>query len=184
MIKNKKKQIGKGIVLATVLGLGWSVAGDISHAAGNELSQIQIDNWNEKKLYDKGDIVTYNGIQYEAQYGMCGIRPDESWDWKAMNGGIPKRDKKKTYFKGMLVTYERIQYEAKYRSIGGSTPDKKEAWVPVNGDIPEENEIKPDGEGDFEMVNKPDSEDDFEMVNKPGDKDNFETINKPDESAK
>ncbi|PEN74376.1 hypothetical protein CN553_32140, partial [Bacillus cereus] len=195
-------------VLATVLVLGWNVAGDLSHAAGNGLSQeketpewsekkgylkgdiitykgIQyeakfrsvgqkpdeslawipmnggIPEWNKKKIYFKGDIITYKGIQYEALHYSVGKKPDEHRNWIPMNGDIPEWNEKKTYFKDMIVTYEGIQYEAKCRSIGGSTPDKKESW------IPEENEIKPDGEGDFEMVNQPDGEDDFEMVNKP-----------------
>ncbi|PEN81028.1 hypothetical protein CN553_29280 [Bacillus cereus] len=69
--------MGKGIVLATVLGLGWSVAGDISHAEGNGVSQIEeTPEWDLEKRYVKGDIVTYNEKQYEAQCGMCGIKPD------------------------------------------------------------------------------------------------------------
>ncbi|PEN88565.1 hypothetical protein CN553_23435 [Bacillus cereus] len=61
-MKNKKKQMRKGIVLAITLGSGWNIAGDLSHATGNELSQIQIIvEWDEHKLYDKGDTVTYKG---------------------------------------------------------------------------------------------------------------------------
>ncbi|WP_423747945.1 carbohydrate-binding protein [Bacillus cereus] len=32
--------------------------------------------WDLEKRYVKGDIVTYNEKQYEAQCGMCGIKPD------------------------------------------------------------------------------------------------------------
>ncbi|PEN81029.1 hypothetical protein CN553_29285 [Bacillus cereus] len=48
----------------------------------NELSQIQIPEWDKNKLYDKGKIVTYKGIQYEAQELICVDKPDESVSWR------------------------------------------------------------------------------------------------------
>ncbi|WP_142947240.1 hypothetical protein [Bacillus cereus] len=77
-------------MLSTVLGLGWSVAGGLSHAAGNdELSQIQItDEWNENKLYDKGEIVIYNRIQYEAQECYLPGTPGETPHWKSVDGEL------------------------------------------------------------------------------------------------
>ncbi|PEN91520.1 hypothetical protein CN553_20915, partial [Bacillus cereus] len=125
-MKNKQKQLVKGIILATALGLGWGIAGDISHAADNESSQIQtIKEWNRNTVYTKGAIVTYNEKQYKAKGTVLEYSPDEAkdelldvWelftDWKG----------NKIYDKDAIVTYKGIQYKAKLPGTGGLAPDK------------------------------------------------------------
>ncbi|WP_309411839.1 carbohydrate-binding protein [Bacillus cereus] len=152
-MKNKKKQWIKGMMLTTALGLGVSVASDISHAAGNRLSQIaEIKEWNEKKAYDEGEIVTYNGIQYEAQHSTHGHKPDESWRWKPLNGATPEWNEKKAYDEGEIVTYNGIQYEAQH-STHGHKPDESWRWKPLNGATPEWNEKKAYDEGEIVTYN-------------------------------
>ncbi|PEN89772.1 hypothetical protein CN553_22475 [Bacillus cereus] len=114
MMKNKKRQIGKGIVLATVLGLGWGVAGDISHAAGNNFSQKKIPaEWKEKEQYSQGAKVSYKGTQYKLVMGIIkGLNPDEYSSWEIIGGKIPEWSAKRVYSKGEKVSYKGIEYEA------------------------------------------------------------------------
>ncbi|PEN93846.1 hypothetical protein CN553_18200 [Bacillus cereus] len=129
-MKNKQKQLIKGIMLSTVLGLGWGIAGDISHAAGNESYPIQtIQKWEEKTFYKKGSIVTYKGLQYQANYPIHFFSPDDhdlivddAWelftDWKG----------NKIYDKDAIVTYKGLQYKSKLPGTGGIAPDKSLRW--------------------------------------------------------
>ncbi|PEN75547.1 hypothetical protein CN553_31705 [Bacillus cereus] len=138
MMKNKKKQLIKGIMLLTVLGLGWGVAGDISHAVGNELSQgEETPQWDGARSYFKGNIVTYNGIQYEALWDVDGgKRPDISGRWKQLNGEIPEWSSEKEYFKGDTVIYQGVQYKARCCTLR-IKPNESGTWRPMNGEISE-----------------------------------------------
>ncbi|WP_179871728.1 carbohydrate-binding protein [Bacillus cereus] len=130
-MKNKKKQWIKGIMLSTFLGLGWSITGDISHAAGKEISQIEVTpEWIAEKTYNIGDIVTYKGIQYVAQQFSKGNKPNANWQWKSVNGYIPKWHRHKTYEKGDIVTYKGIQYVAQCDAVG-EQPDVNWQWILV-----------------------------------------------------
>ncbi|WP_179871714.1 carbohydrate-binding protein [Bacillus cereus] len=153
-MKNKKKQLIKGIMLSTVLGLGWSVVGDVSHAAGNEISQTA--EWNKKIKYVKGDIVTYNGIQYVTQQSICGFSPDEIDVWKPMNGAKPGWNAKEGYAKGDKVLYNGTIYELMWGTIIGKSPDEYIYWKIMSGKIPKWSEQRGYVEG--EKVTYDDSE--------------------------
>ncbi|PEN95267.1 hypothetical protein CN553_16775 [Bacillus cereus] len=108
MMKTKKKQLIKGIMLSTVLGLGWIVAGDISQAAGHGLSQEEeTPQWNEQALYKAGNIVSYEGIQYEAQDFSWGKQPSKTLRWRPL-----KREKKanKSYYSDAILSYYEGQW--------------------------------------------------------------------------
>ncbi|PEN75393.1 hypothetical protein CN553_31785, partial [Bacillus cereus] len=156
MMKNKRKQIGQGIMLATVLGLGWGVAGDISHAAGNEGSQKQeAPKWTEQTLYKSGDIVSYEGTAYEMIYfSSKGDRPDvTSSKWK-VRGMLARWDSIGFYFKGDSVTYKGKKYEMidDYFSMGDEPDKSSSKWKEVNGNQLEGNLKKENGNNAIEKV--------------------------------
>ncbi|PEN84503.1 hypothetical protein CN553_27735 [Bacillus cereus] len=115
-MKNKKKQLIKGIMLSTALGLGWGVAGDISHAAGSELAQKQGPaEWNSDVFYKVGDIVTYNENQYVlvVQLSMRGVPPYEYDGWKRIaEQHLNQWNEMNTYDIGEMVSFDGSLYEA------------------------------------------------------------------------
>ncbi|PEN82387.1 hypothetical protein CN553_28760 [Bacillus cereus] len=134
-MKNKKQQWIKGIMLATVLGLGWGVAGDISHAAGTESSQIQgIAAWNEESEYGKGDKVVYNETEYELMWGnvklqdkkdengKVSLSPDNHIQWKTIGGKLPEWNADRGYLEGHKVSYNGTEYQATKLITGGTKP--------------------------------------------------------------
>ncbi|WP_309411847.1 hypothetical protein [Bacillus cereus] len=142
-MKNKKKQLIKGMMLATVLGLGVGVAGDISHAAGNELSQVQtIEEWRTGKVYEKDMIVKYNNQYYKACWESYvtieGYEPDKTASWKLINpdgSDIAEWRTGKVYEKDMIVKYNNQYYKAcweSYVTIEGYEPDKTASWKLIN----------------------------------------------------
>ena len=141
-MKHKQKQWIKGLMLSTALGLGVSVAGDISHAAGNEGSQMQIVNeWNKNKLYDKNDIVTYEGVQYKPLTLTCVDRPNvtpSQWevvkvDDRKNADGIKEWKQQQMYYNiGTIVTYKGVQYEKVSHSYNDSEPGTNDqSWKKV-----------------------------------------------------
>ncbi|PEN83254.1 hypothetical protein CN553_28025, partial [Bacillus cereus] len=48
----------------------------------------KIPEWSAKRIYIKGDEVSYNGTQYQATGQMfAGENPDKyNWGWKAIEG--------------------------------------------------------------------------------------------------
>ncbi|WP_309411827.1 carbohydrate-binding protein [Bacillus cereus] len=116
-MKNKKKQLIKGIMLSTVLGLGWGVTVDISHAAGNEFFQIEeAPEWSSEKEYVKGDIVTYNGVRYLARFDKPAAWggyyiPNRSFFWKVLDA--PEWSREKSYMLDDIITYKGNKYRAR-----------------------------------------------------------------------
>ncbi|WP_179871752.1 hypothetical protein [Bacillus cereus] len=153
-MKNKKKQLIKGIMLSTVLGLGWSAAGDISHAAGNELSQIQeTAEWKAKREYVKGAKVSYKGTEYQLMWGnlkpqvtedertrkimkVVSLGPDNHIQWHPIGGETPEWSAKRGYLEGAKVSYNRAVYQATKLILGGINPaEDSTGWKEIEGAI-------------------------------------------------
>ncbi|PEN85319.1 hypothetical protein CN553_26930, partial [Bacillus cereus] len=114
---------------STVLGLGWNVAGDLSHAAGNGISQIEeTPEWSAEKTYNIGEIVTYKAIRYEARFNnLTGVlKPNRFASWKVLN--VPEWSSKKIYWTDDTVTYNGIEYRATDLTLVGEKPGESTLW--------------------------------------------------------
>ncbi|PEN91250.1 hypothetical protein CN553_20975, partial [Bacillus cereus] len=106
-------------------------AGDISHAAGNELSQMQIDTWKEDREYVKGEKVEYNGTIYEllAPKLAAKVHPDEHGAWNIIGGKVPEWKADRQYYKGSRVFYNGTVYQTKSLTPAAEKPDESFKWV-------------------------------------------------------
>ncbi|PEN79387.1 hypothetical protein CN553_30640 [Bacillus cereus] len=104
-MKKKQTQMRKGIVLATILGLGWNVAGDRSYAAGHAISHLQkTAEWDAKEGYVKGNTVSYKGTEYELTWGnTIGIKPNKYMYWKTVGGKMPEWNADRGHVEGDTV---------------------------------------------------------------------------------
>ena len=92
------------------------------------------DTYNVNKAYKKGEIVTYNGIEYKAKWWTKGSYPNNHKDWEEVTNvyedGSEDYAKGKHYIKGNVVVYEGAKYEAKWWTE--STPGSDNSWKIIN----------------------------------------------------
>lgn len=86
------------------------------------------------KAYKKGEVVTYNGIDYKAKWWTKGESPDNYVDWEEVavinEDGSENYAKGKHYVKGSIVVYEGNKYQAKWWTE--STPGSNDSWIYIN----------------------------------------------------
>lgn len=91
------------------------------------------DTYNVNKVYKKGEIVTYNGIEYKAKWWTKGSYPNNHKDWEEVTAvyedGSEYYAKGKHYIKGNVVVYEGAKYEAKWWTE--STPESDNSWKSI-----------------------------------------------------
>ncbi|GIO01184.1 lytic polysaccharide monooxygenase [Brevibacillus laterosporus] len=88
------------------------------------------DTWNKDNVYNNGDRVIYEGVEYEAQWWTRGDRPDSTDVWKQMGDVIQKWNSEKAYQGGAKVSYEGKTYQAKWWTKG-EEPSTSSVWTLV-----------------------------------------------------
>ena len=92
------------------------------------------DTYNVNKAYKKGEIITYNGIEYKAKWWTKGDYPNNHKDWEEVTtvyeDGSEDYAKGKHYTKGNVVVYDGAKYEAKWWTE--STPGSDSSWKIIN----------------------------------------------------
>ncbi|WP_325894676.1 glycosyl hydrolase family 18 protein [Grimontia sp. NTOU-MAR1] len=82
-------------------------------------------NWDRNKVYNTGDKVTHNGVEYTAKWWTKGEEPGTSAVWEAFDDGSAKDwSADKVYNGGDIAIYEGNTYKAKWWTKGdvpGST---------------------------------------------------------------
>ncbi|GGC96670.1 lytic polysaccharide monooxygenase [Enterococcus wangshanyuanii] len=87
----------------------------------------QQTTWEADKIYNAGDKVFYEGLEYEAKWWTKGNRPDQSDVWKLTSNQVVKWDTNKAYDGGTQVTYQGKTYQAKYWTKGDQ-PGASSVW--------------------------------------------------------
>ncbi|WP_374016661.1 M60 family metallopeptidase [Paenibacillus thiaminolyticus] len=90
-------------------------------------SPSSYEQWNRDKIYNKGDRVQYEGLDYEAKYWTQGNTPGSSDNWKLLSEVILPWSSNKAYEGGDKVTYNGVVYMAKWWTKG-EIPDKSSVW--------------------------------------------------------
>jgi len=92
------------------------------------------DTYNVNKAYKKGEVVSYNGIEYKAKWWTKGSYPNNHKDWEEVTtvyeDGSEDYANGKHYIKGNVVVYEGAKYEAKWWTE--STPGSDNSWKIIN----------------------------------------------------
>ncbi|MBG9786533.1 lytic polysaccharide monooxygenase [Brevibacillus laterosporus] len=88
------------------------------------------DTWNKDNVYNNGDRVIYEGVEYEAQWWTSGDRPDNSDVWKQVGDVVQKWNSEKAYQGGAKVSYEGKTYQAKWWTKG-EEPSTSSVWTLV-----------------------------------------------------
>lgn len=88
------------------------------------------DTWNKDNVYNNGDRVIYEGVEYEAQWWTSGDRPDSSDVWKQVGDVVQKWNSEKAYQGGAKVSYEGKTYQAKWWTKG-EEPSTSSVWTLV-----------------------------------------------------
>lgn len=85
-------------------------------------------NWDPNKVYNTGDKVVHNGIEYTAKWWTKGEEPGTSAVWEAFDDGSAKEwSADKVYNGGDLTIYQGNTYKAKWWTKG-DTPGSQ--WGP------------------------------------------------------
>ncbi|WP_309303864.1 lytic polysaccharide monooxygenase [Brevibacillus laterosporus] len=88
------------------------------------------DTWNKDNVYNTGDRVIYEGVEYEAQWWTRGDRPDSTDVWKQVGDALQKWNSDKAYQGGAKVSYEGKTYQAKWWTKG-EEPSTSSVWTLV-----------------------------------------------------
>ncbi|WP_162813963.1 immunoglobulin-like domain-containing protein [Vibrio tetraodonis] len=85
--------------------------------------------WDPETIYNTGDQVLYNGLNYTAQWWTQGDEPGSSAVWQAEDDGqIHEWSSTQTYTTDDLVTYHGQTYRAKWWSQG-NVPTDGDPWT-------------------------------------------------------
>ncbi|CAM3914356.1 immunoglobulin-like domain-containing protein [Vibrio aquimaris] len=85
--------------------------------------------WDPEAIYNTGDQVLYNGVNYTAQWWTQGDEPGTSAVWQAEDDGqIHEWSSTQTYTTDDLVTYHGQTYRAKWWSQG-NVPTDGDPWT-------------------------------------------------------
>ncbi|MBO0440778.1 M60 family metallopeptidase [Candidatus Enterococcus ikei] len=74
--------------------------------------------WKSTEVYNEGDKVLYNGLQYEAKWWNQNNRPDQSDAWKLLSNQSLEWELEKSYEKDDTVTFQGQTYIAKWWTQG------------------------------------------------------------------
>jgi len=86
--------------------------------------------WDEGKVYNTGDKVLYNGVEYRAKWWSQGDRPDQGDPWEevvADDGQVKAWSATKVYNGGDQVTHNNELYQAKWWTQG-QEPGVADVW--------------------------------------------------------
>jgi predicted carbohydrate-binding protein with CBM5 and CBM33 domain len=83
--------------------------------------------WEADKIYNYGDRVIFNDLEYEARWWTRGERPDQSDVWKLLSNKAVNWDAEKAYNGGEKVVYQGETYQAKYW-VKGEQPGISSIW--------------------------------------------------------
>ncbi|PEN93848.1 hypothetical protein CN553_18210, partial [Bacillus cereus] len=115
-------------------------AGDISHAAGNEGSQIEVTaTFDMYKDYNVGEVVTYEGKRYInlIGYPSNGASPVESasWEWRLIEEGVKEWNPNRIYDIGEVAYYKGDLYEAQCITTGEKDETMVYDWEKIESGI-------------------------------------------------
>lgn len=98
----------------------------------------QVEGWDDKKIYTKGRVVSYDGAIWRASYWSQGEAPGSSEAWSPTT--TTKWSPHVAYVKGQSVIYNGIAYIAQWWTKGDiPLNDKTGAWQPSQGGTPDLN---------------------------------------------
>ncbi|PED40603.1 lytic polysaccharide monooxygenase [Bacillus cereus] len=86
--------------------------------------------WVSEKVYNTGDRVLVDGIEYEAKWWTQGDIPEKSDAWKLISDVVVEWSMGKAYNGGDKVNYQGLIYEAKWWTQG-DVPGKSDVWKPI-----------------------------------------------------
>lgn len=87
----------------------------------------RITTWEADKIYDTGDRVFYEGLEYEAKWWTKGNQPDQSDVWKLLPNQVAEWNVNKAYDGGSKVTFQGKTYQAKHWTKGDQ-PGASSVW--------------------------------------------------------
>lgn len=108
-------------------------AGNVSVASNSitlktkEQQAGQLPEWDPAKVYTSGDLVLFQGNEYESKWWTQGNQPDNSDAWKLLSSITPVWNASKSYFGGDRVLYEGVTYQAKWWTQG-NVPSQLGVW--------------------------------------------------------
>ncbi|MGL6248010.1 MAG: carbohydrate-binding protein, partial [Culicoidibacterales bacterium] len=92
------------------------------------------DTFDINKIYNTGDKVIYNGVEYTAKWWVQGEKPDQSAAWEAKIAVNPDGSQEyvagSTYTEGMVVNYNGEQYKANWWTQ--SLPGSDTSWTKLS----------------------------------------------------
>ncbi|EOL45175.1 lytic polysaccharide monooxygenase [Enterococcus caccae] len=83
--------------------------------------------WDADKIYNYGDKVIFNDLEYEARWWTRGERPDQSDVWKLLSKKAVNWQTSKAYSGGDTVTFQGDTYKAKWWTQGNE-PTTSSVW--------------------------------------------------------
>lgn len=86
-----------------------------------------LTTWEADKIYNYGDKVIFNDLEYEARWWTRGERPDQSDVWKLLSNATVKWESSKAYSGGDTVVFQGQTYEAKWWTQGDK-PGTVSVW--------------------------------------------------------
>ncbi|MGL4350503.1 MAG: carbohydrate-binding protein, partial [Plesiomonas shigelloides] len=88
--------------------------------------------WDANSTYQANAVVTYNGVQYKAQWWTKGETPGASSVWlKVVSTGSGQNGEwssETAYTAGQVVTYQGSSYKARWWTKG-ETPSSSAVWL-------------------------------------------------------
>lgn len=108
-------------------------AGNVSEASNTitlktkEQQAGELPEWDPAQVYTSGDLVVFQGNEYEAKWWTQGNQPDNSDAWKLLSSITPVWNASKSYFGGDRVLYEGVTYQAKWWTQG-NVPSQLGVW--------------------------------------------------------
>lgn len=85
--------------------------------------------WDSSKVYNTGDTVIYNGVQFTAQWWTQGDEPGTADVWVAFeDGSLKDWDASKAYNGGDKVTFNGAEYSAKWWTKGDRPGSANGPW--------------------------------------------------------
>lgn len=88
--------------------------------------------WNKDSVYNTGDTVVYNGVEYTAKWWTQGDVPGTADVWEAKDDGtVNEWSASKAYNGGDMVTFEGATYKAKWWTKGDSPAAAGSPWEKI-----------------------------------------------------
>ncbi|MEI5993760.1 lytic polysaccharide monooxygenase [Candidatus Enterococcus mansonii] len=116
----------KYTVKATSVGGNVSEASAVFSVKTKEAPSGQ-STWVADKVYNTGDKVLFDDLEYVAKWWVKGDRPDKSDAWKLLSDKVMNWEANKAYSGGDKVTFQGKTYKAKWWTQGNQ-PDNSPVW--------------------------------------------------------